>query len=223
MFIKGESSKYVKFYKGSIDFRSKDKVDQYQKDLVQTIQEKVRQCHRSMFVIDEVEKIPDGILDVISAAVQIGKTSEYDFRKVIFILLSNAGGTELNKEALSSYKQGIRREDMNLRRLTNLIATAAVNEGGLKNSQLVKNFDISYYVPFLPLERSHIVQCLEHFVVNTKQQVMSPELTELVLEDMTFRPEDEQLYSTSGCKGVEESAVIHIEGQLRRKRGRGPA
>lgn len=49
--------------------------------------------------------------------------------------------------------------------------------GGLKNSALINNIELSNYIPFLPLERDHIIMCLEKEVKNLGQ-IMSDELKE---------------------------------------------
>lgn len=40
------------------------------------------QCHRSVFVFDEVEKIPPGTLDVLYDIILVGKQGYYDYRLV---------------------------------------------------------------------------------------------------------------------------------------------
>ncbi|KAG8263836.1 hypothetical protein J6590_024065 [Homalodisca vitripennis] len=51
-----------------------------ERDIVQRIKDKVYECHRSIFVFDEVEKMPNGLLEVLSGVVTIGVHREYDFR-----------------------------------------------------------------------------------------------------------------------------------------------
>lgn len=47
--------------------------------------------------------------------------------------------------------------------------------GGLHKTGLVQSYSISHYVPFLPLEKVHVVQCLQR-EVSKQHQVMSNEL-----------------------------------------------
>ena len=46
--------------------------------------------------------------------------------------------------------------------LENLIRNGAFNEkGGLHKSNVVERHLVDFYVPFLPLERIHVKQCIE--------------------------------------------------------------
>uniref|UniRef100_A0A1B6ESA1 Torsin-1A C-terminal domain-containing protein n=1 Tax=Cuerna arida TaxID=1464854 RepID=A0A1B6ESA1_9HEMI len=219
MFRMGAKSDYTIFFRSSIDFPLKSNIDQYKKDIVTKIQEKVYECHRSIFVFDEVEKMPDGLLEVLSGFVKIGVNGKFDFRKSIFILLSNIGSDILLSETLKEVKyNGGFREDINAVELGKMLAVSSFNnEGGLQKTGLVKNLCISYYVPFLPLESHHVIQCLKREVARL-HQVMSAELVDQVLEAITFKPEWLPVFSAGGCKGIREIAEMLIERELRRKR-----
>ncbi|XP_046670418.1 torsin-like protein isoform X2 [Homalodisca vitripennis] len=179
MFRMGAKSEYTIFFRSSIDFPLKSKIDEYKRDIVQRIKDKVYECHRSIFVFDEVEKMPNGLLEVLSGVVTIGVHREYDFRKSIFILLSNIGSDILVRETLKEVRLSGNRENMEAARLHRLLAAVSFNsEGGFKKSGLVKRFGISHYVPFLPLESDHVIQCLVREVVGLGQ-VISNELINL--------------------------------------------
>uniref|UniRef100_A0A1B6LD14 AAA+ ATPase domain-containing protein n=1 Tax=Graphocephala atropunctata TaxID=36148 RepID=A0A1B6LD14_9HEMI len=218
MFRKGENSEYSIFFRSSIDFPLKEKKEEYKRDIVNKIKEKVYECHRSIFVFDEVEKMPSGLLDVLSGFVKIGQYREYDFRRVIFILLSNIGSEMLFAETLQNRNDyGGIREEMDETKLHKQLLAISYNEkGGLEKTGVVKSFGISHYVPFLPLEKQHVIQCLEKEVAKL-HQVMSNELTAQVLEEMTFQPYSAPIFSVGGCKGIAEIAGKLTEREIKRK------
>lgn len=46
------------------------------------VKEKVLECHRSIFIFDEVEKMPNGILDVLSGFAKHTLSGDHDYRWV---------------------------------------------------------------------------------------------------------------------------------------------
>jgi torsin-1 len=55
----------------------------------------VSRCQKSLFIFDEVDKMPPGILDNISYLFdQHSEINGLDFRRSIFIFLTNTGGDE---------------------------------------------------------------------------------------------------------------------------------
>ena len=92
----------------------------------------------------------------------IESVSGIDFRRCIFVFLSNTGGREITEIAYKFWKEGKTRESISYVDLENLIRNGAFNEkGGLHKSNVVERHLVDFYVPFLPLERIHVKQCIE--------------------------------------------------------------
>lgn len=58
------------------------------------LQEAIQVCERSLFIFDEVEKMPPGIFDDISTYLDYHKhVNQQNYRHSVFIFLTNAAGT----------------------------------------------------------------------------------------------------------------------------------
>ncbi len=85
-----------------------------------------------------------------------------DYRKCIFIFLSNTGAKLINNFVINHWRQGNEREDIKIRDIETIINDGAFNlEGGLWHTELISHNLIDFFVPFMPLEKSHIKQCIE--------------------------------------------------------------
>ena len=61
---------------------------------------------------------------------------------------------------------------------------------------------VDFFIPFLPLERQHIVQCI---MVEMKAMGLEPdhdEACELADEIVYYFPKDERVFSAAGCKRI---------------------
>lgn len=74
---------------------------------------------------------------------------------------SNTGGGSIAQETYSQQIKGKDRKDIDFKSLENAINLSAFNEkGGLWKSWVIEKQLIDFYVPFLPLERFHVKQCI---------------------------------------------------------------
>nr|XP_039268812.1 torsin-1A-like [Styela clava] len=143
---------------------------------------------------------PEGILYVLSPFLgHSANVDGVDFRKTIFIFLGNTGGKRITEVAFQHWRN---REEIKLRDTQEMLEHVAYNEeSGLKNSKLVSNNLIDHFVPFLPLERSHVRNCI---IDEMKRRNLNrgENFIQEVLEELLWFPKVEQLHSTSGCKKV---------------------
>merc|ERR1719348_1427161 len=103
-----------------------------------------------------------------------------------------------------------------MRHLEGVIGMSVFNskEGGLKRSSIVDHHLIDHFVPFLPLERTHVKKCVEDYL-REKRIVFGERdaggrvkhfrkketvFVEKVLDDLEF--DSYNLYSVSGCKRI---------------------
>lgn len=105
------------------------------------------------------------------------------FRKSVFIFLSNSAAKDIAQLTLSLDKQGIHRNDFDLKVFQNEIQNSIYhnkgikinkyllkiseknfileeNEKGLWHASIIDSYLIDFYVPFLPLERDHVRRCI---------------------------------------------------------------
>ena len=125
-----------------------------------------------------------------------------DFRRSIFLFLSNTGGRDITREALKVWEGGRERESLEYKDLEHLVNKGAFNElGGLHHSSLIDSSLIDVFLPFLPLERRHVRLCAEREASRRNISLTSEQLGE-VADSLVYWPKDTQLYSTTGCKRV---------------------
>lgn len=122
----------------------------------------VTKCAKQLFVFDEVDKIPPGVLDGIKNIIDYNSRVEnVDYRQAIFIFLSNTGASLITQQFLSLWKRGVARKDITVNDFENIIMKGAFNEdGGFRYSDTIKDNLIDHYVPFLPLEEEHVRMCI---------------------------------------------------------------
>ena len=75
--------------------------------------------------------------------------------------------------------------------------------GGLWHSELIQKHLITAFVPFLPLERKHIKLCIID-VLGQKNITATTDLVDRVADELQYSPGRSGLFSTSGCKRIEE-------------------
>ena len=93
IFENGWNSKFVRRFVGTLDFPDKKKTEVYKDQLRNWIRGNVSECKQSLFIFDEIDKMEEGIIEAIKPFIDADETVQgVDFRKSIFIFLSNTGG-----------------------------------------------------------------------------------------------------------------------------------
>ncbi|XP_075792972.1 torsin-3A isoform X3 [Pelodiscus sinensis] len=114
----GLKSECVKVFISLFHFPHPKYVDLYQGQLKKQIRETVQLCKQSLFIFDEAEKLHSGLLDAIKPCVDPHTSiSEVDYRRSIFLFLSNIGGNTLNQVALDFWRAGRTREEITMESL----------------------------------------------------------------------------------------------------------
>lgn len=109
-----------------------------------------------------MDKIPPGVFDQIAGLMDhhdnIGKL---DFRQATYIFLSNAGGIEISEKLLEHLESGASRKESRLSDYDDILTRSAYNvQGGLRHSAMIDAHLIDHFIPFLPLERQHVAECI---------------------------------------------------------------
>ncbi|CAF0725317.1 unnamed protein product [Didymodactylos carnosus] len=225
LYRKGFESKYVRLYVSSRDFMHNDPehLITYKEHLKKDIEKATSGCSQSIFIFDEVDKMPIQLLDTIIYYIDFhipSYTKPVDFRKTIFIFLSNTGGTSMIRLAQKYHLSGIKRDNYNVVEFQKALSNAAFNEeGGLWHASLIEKHLVTFFAPFLPLEREHIRTCIQRQLDIIIQQNQETSLTVLekssiiddVIDLIEFAPPDTALYSVSGCKKVQQKLYYILE------------
>ncbi|XP_018051666.1 PREDICTED: torsin-like protein [Atta colombica] len=213
----GVQSNYFHFFNGRNDFPLQRKVDDYQEELYKIIFNGLQQCERSMFVFDEVDKMPEGLLNVLVPFLDYNnyhkstKNSKSVYQnKAIFIFLSNTGSTKIVQHLKNLWEKGKKREDTKLQDFETLVAGGAFTEkGGFHHSDTIQTSVIDHYVPFLPLEEVHVRKCLARSFTD-RGVTPKEEMLQEALSYLTFGPEPLNLYSMAGCKRIEQKVATIV-------------
>lgn len=129
---------------------------------MQDIHKVIKMCKQSIFVFDEVEKMPPGVFESIASVLDYhSHVDDLDFRQAIFIFLTNAGGDEIANALEGIMARGTYREQTKIQDFEYIAEVAAYNvDGGLQKASVIKSGLIDHFIPFLPLERRHVASCV---------------------------------------------------------------
>lgn len=137
---------------------------------------------------------------------------------VFLVLMANLFNCNLCFWIFSGWLlSGKSRSDLNLNDFEQLTKIFAYNEnGGFQHSEVIQHNVIDHYIPFLPLEKDHVIKCIENEYNYAKQRnyqvssmVSFDDLKESVLGGMTFIP-PEYIFSSSGCKRVKSKVGTYL-------------
>ncbi|XP_063030593.1 prosalusin [Melospiza melodia melodia] len=204
LFQGGLQSPYVHHFSPIVHFPHAEHIEQYKESLRRWIRGNLTSCGRSAFLFDEMDKMHPGLIDVIipflgPSWVVYGT----NYRKAIFIFISNAGGEQINNVTLALWRARKDREEISLQDLEPAISKAVFEnpESGFWNSGIINEHLIDFVVPFLPLKHHHVKQCVVSELVQQGLEVR-PDVVQEVADSIPYFPEEEKLFSSTGCKTV---------------------
>ncbi|XP_043951713.1 torsin-1A-like isoform X2 [Gambusia affinis] len=205
IYSKGMKSDFVHLYTSTFHFPHRHMFNIYQSQLQQWVSGYVTNCEHSLFIFDEMDKMQPGLIDSIKQYLEYYDNLDgVSYRKSIFIFLSNAGGDSITKKALEFRKAGKSRERITLKDLEQTLSLSVFNDqnGGFFHTSLIDKSLVDYFVPFLPLEKTHIVKCA---MAEMKARNLRPnrDVADMVARDMIYFPKHEGVFSSTGCKTVQ--------------------
>lgn len=211
VFEKGTSSKFYHIFHGS-QYANNEKVSQHKEAIKMEIANGIGACPYSMFVFDEVDKMPPGVFDSITAMLDHHTlVNGRDFRKAIFIFLTNHGGEEIVKLLFQlTNKKGLYRHETELHHFEEIARIGVYNqEGGLKDSRLIQSAVIDFYLPFLPLEEKHVAKCIETEYRRFGKDEVTSEMIGEIMNYIGFHSQTN--YANLGCKTVHPKVKAECE------------
>ncbi|KRY52161.1 Torsin-like protein [Trichinella britovi] len=206
----GMKSTFVRYFIGGYHFPDRKLVDVY-KVIFLILFCNVSTCQYSLFIFDEVDRMPPGVLDAIKPFLEYTQMVDgVDFTKSIFIFLSNVGGSDIAKYVYDVWKQGLPRESITLQDLESIMYPVIFNEkSGFQFSELISNHLIDHFVPFLPLERVHVKLCVYDQLKRRSVQLDAATIDE-ILKTIAYFPNEAQIFSSSGCKRIAQKVELFI-------------
>ena len=215
LYLMGSRSKFVLKKISWQDYPHASEIWKYKINLKALIEKQTRKCERSLFIFDEMHKMPKGLLNVVRNLLHGGFL--IDYRKNIFIFLSNLGSEEINIETYHHLKSGEKREGITKKQMKNVILKALYKESDSFNSVLRLGGLIDFFVPFLPLEREHVKHCIEKSIKEhrkrkpkDKGKPVTEHLKERVANELQYSQKFEEMFSDSGCKRVDKKIGLFI-------------
>ncbi|CAJ0950678.1 unnamed protein product, partial [Mesorhabditis belari] len=226
LYKNGMKSSFVHHIVASAEFPDISRIYEYEEKLRKQIHDAAQSCAQSLFIIDEVDKMPERLLSAIKSYMDYYQSVKgVDFRKSIFLLLSNKGASDILGITIAQHEAGKERAALRLNDFEGKVAHDSFNrEGGLKMSEIISNHLIDHYLPFLPLERSHVEQCIgAYFELQHRPELArQKDKVKLVADQLKYFPNDNPIYSSSGCKRVAMKAdLIIASNQQRREKHEG--
>ncbi|KJH50686.1 Torsin [Dictyocaulus viviparus] len=217
-FKNGMKSSFVHHIVATTDFPDSAKINEYKLKLRNKILEGVRKCSRALFIFDEADKLPEQLLEAIKPFLDYyDSVSGVDFRKSTFLFLSNRGGNVIANIILSHYQAGKPRDDLTLSNFERMLMQASYNEpGGLKFCDLISNHLVDHFVPFLPLERQHVILCAISYLKSQGRADLAAddELVQSIADSLQYFPREQEIFSSSGCKRIAAKADLEISKRI---------
>ncbi|KAM3719625.1 Torsin-1B [Dirofilaria immitis] len=200
LYRKGMKSDYVHIYVSTLHFSNYLEIPLYQVQLRSWIQGNVSKCERSLFVFDEVDKMPAKVIDALKPFIDHYEYLEgIDFRKSIFVFLSNSGSNEIAQKALQHYENGKIRETITLKEMEDVVMKSAFNTEAL--------------------ERKHILLCIRDYMLSHEFTPTDERIT-AIADSLQYFPKTNPIYSSSGCKRVAQKTELFMSAERERDRQR---
>ncbi|XP_071322749.1 torsin-1A-like isoform X1 [Trachinotus anak] len=213
IYKEGMDSSFVHVFIATYHFPHKSQIDSYKSQLQQWIKGNATNCERSMFIFDEMDEMNPGLIDSIKSFLNhYKKLDGVSYRKAIFIFLSNAGGEVITETALDFWKEGRNRDEIKLIDLETSLSASAFNDinSGFWHSRLIDDNLVDFFIPFLPLEYRHVVQCA---MAEMKAKGLEPDqdVAAELAKDLIYFPKSERVFSVQGCKTIEKRLYHYID------------
>uniref|UniRef100_A0A8C8RNJ6 Torsin n=1 Tax=Pelusios castaneus TaxID=367368 RepID=A0A8C8RNJ6_9SAUR len=204
LFRDGLRSPFVHQFSPLVHFPHLEQIQQYKENLKSWIQGNLTNCGRSVFLFDEMDKMHPGLIDVIipflgPSWVVYGT----NYRKAIFIFVSNGGGEQINRMTLDLWHARKDREEISLQDLESAVSAAVFENpnNGFWKSGIIEEHLIDVLVPFLPLKQHHVKQCVVNELTQQGLEVRQ-DIVQTVADSIPYFPEEERVFSSTGCKTV---------------------
>nr|XP_029734072.1 torsin-1A isoform X1 [Aedes albopictus] len=211
MFQKAQYSRFVHRFPGRIPFTTISLVESYKIDLQHTILNSLRQCPESLFIFDDVEEIPSGIVNYIVHMLNHNVVLDgVSLSKAMFVFITNVGGVEISNILLNMLKNGKTREEADYYDFERALQLASYKyeNTGFFRSHLVDSHVVDYYIPFLPLEASHVRSCImqEFSLYNITKSQIDEDILRMVMKHVTF----EGIFVNGGCKRISKKVAAIV-------------
>ncbi|KAJ0068171.1 hypothetical protein NL108_017178, partial [Boleophthalmus pectinirostris] len=124
----GEGSPHVHRFIPTLHFPRKELVPHYRVALKDWVQGNLTACARSVFLFDEMENMPPGLIDVLEPFLgPFHVVYSTNYRKAIYVFISTVGERVISMATLEARNSGQDRDEIRLDELQDAIAQEAFN------------------------------------------------------------------------------------------------
>ncbi|KAI3426218.1 hypothetical protein D9Q98_008594 [Chlorella vulgaris] len=172
------------------------------------ILEHMRAAPESLFVIEEYDKLDCPMRGFFRQLLENGQVANVSMNRAIVILESNLGYTELVDLLLRAGDRSKIEPEEAQRVLKDLVFARWLAEGCEERSDTLKMVgQVSFFLPFLPLERSHIRQLFEMRLAERSAELQDLKLGSLqwdpaVIDFLTSKVDFDGAFPIEGAKEV---------------------
>uniref|UniRef100_A0A3P8XDM4 AAA+ ATPase domain-containing protein n=1 Tax=Esox lucius TaxID=8010 RepID=A0A3P8XDM4_ESOLU len=219
LYKKGTDSGFFHQFVATAHFPHQSQIENYKSQLQHWIKGNITNCPQSMFIFDEMDKMQPGLIDSIKPYLDYyEKLDGVSYRQAIFIFLSNSGGENIVQVALDFWKAGKDREEIELKDLEMALSLSVFNNknSGFWHISLIDKNLVDFFVPFVPLEYKHLVQC-GMAEMDAQGLVPNHTLVDQMVRDMVFFPKSEKIFSVTGCKTISNKLSYYGEHVFKQK------
>jgi hypothetical protein len=184
-----------------------------------TIEEKVKRCKYSLFIFDEMDKMPILLVDVLKQYINLKSQGHY--KNSVFMFLSNSAAGEITQKTLElEHSNNIKRENFEPKMFRRIIENKIFEEKKKVGQEdkhfwhihLVKAQLIDYFIPLLPLRREHIKMCIKSELKNEYNlEKIADEFVNEIADELHYEPPDVSMYSQTGCKRIPQLIRLKLE------------
>ncbi|EDV19337.1 uncharacterized protein TRIADDRAFT_33759 [Trichoplax adhaerens] len=232
LYKNGLSSSYVRRIHLK-DFLTNLNMDGKKHKLKTEIKRFVQSCTRPLVLFEEVDKLEAGVIDALSPYFDESSVDNVSYANTIFIFTSNYASREINEEACRQFTVTTEVDDFDSENFYDIIrkisyrgtsADDSTSRTGFASSEFVKHCLVSSFVPFLPLDMTHVLQCIDasltrklkdHEVSTLDKPERKNDLIKLIYSQIHTVNADRcrKSFSEHGCKKVGDIAdreVTHL-------------
>lgn len=155
-------------------------------------------CERSMFVFDGYFPVWIKVLEALRLK------DETLYQKTVFVFILDVASDSLFAHVFQEHQKGRAREDLTVNELLDVVKHPLAEATGLFFKYL--SFDKLVYVPFLPLMRAHLMQCIQ-LELTQQNSSSNSEVSEKIAANIV-KPDAE--FVASGCKRVHEKTLYTL-------------
>ena len=174
----------------------------------------ISRCGINVFIIDEMDKAGEGLINGVKAAIETLKSNVPDsdgldpLPVTLFIFLSNAKASQINQYLVGQLNLGRDRKSIGSNEFQLLFSESDFE---WYHELYIKDL-IDVFVPFLPLEERHVRQCI---IRDFRNKGKNPReyLVDRVLEELSFLDLHDKKFrlSLTGCKRVQDKVDLHVD------------